>query len=97
MDSSRSYLRGYGLRMTDTARLQFKVRSLGRHRDFERAQAVFASHSGRTVVQHALYKVADLSQICICKSGQKMVSERLCAAVRSQESGGDLPDRSDQN
>src|SRR6266852_9757835 len=97
MDSSSSYLRGYGLWVTDAARLRFKVRSLGRHRDFERAQAVFAGHSGWTVMQHALNKVADLSQVGIRESGQKMVGERLRAAIRSQESGGDLPDCSHQN
>src|ERR1700736_3797858 len=97
MDSSSSYLRGYGLWVTDTARLRFKVRSLGGHCDFERPQAVFAGHFGRAVTQHALNKVADLSQVGICESGQKMVGEHLGAAIRAQECGRSLLERSHQN
>src|SRR5579862_5367889 len=75
----------------------FPIRILGRHRDLESAQAIFAGHSRRVLVQHVVHKIPELQDVCVRKTCEVMVSQRLRAAILSQKSRGRLLEASHQD
>jgi hypothetical protein len=83
--------------LVHAAWLAFSKRSFGRHRNFERAQAIFAGDSWRAVVQNVMSKISDLRDVRFRKPCQVMVGKHLRAAILGQESRGRLSEASHQN